>query len=201
MISDRNIFVKKKRLRASTEEVRALEVMRAESSTGQSKKIIKITASDNTGELESLLDKEDEAMHAIISSYNVGMICNSSGLHLSGKQIVLWLKDLKNFDIQFDLPEGVACPPEAEECVVVKCAMESVLRYLLSKNCIKKNNVILQIRPRGEYSGPIIGIILNPEEGFSAPFTCRTGIVEHTNAYLDEGMMVISLDTNLTHTR
>jgi hypothetical protein len=158
--------------------------------------VIRITCSDDKGTLESLLDKDDTAMKAIIKGYNVGAI-QTSGLRLSGKQIILWLHDLTKFNIQINLPEGITCPTINEEFVLVKCAMLSVLKRLLAADCIHKNNIFLQVRPRGQMGGPFAIMLLNPDEGFSAPMFCRTGIVTHTNVYLDEGYMVISLAKEL----
>ena len=159
--------------------------------------LVKITVSHDTGKIESLLDKEHNAMRAIIQRFIIGKVECADSLRLSGNQIVFWLHDLNTFDVAFDgaddLPENAVATQWNKEVLLTKCATQSILTILLQAECIKPTNLIFQVRPRGSFGGPILPIILNSAEGFRAPFYCKTSPVSHTNVYLDHNIIVFSL--------
>ncbi len=168
---------------------RKLEFFKASTELAQS---IDIYLEDEN-DPSSFYDKDDKCLHAVVRSYDAGVVQSDTPMHLSGPQVVVWLHDLKNIQIRLNTSD--ADPRYDKETILVKCAMQSILRKLAAQGYIEKTNLLFQVRPRGKVGGPMFCMQLNPEENGCS--LSASGPITHTFAYLDDNHMCIFLNADL----
>ena len=155
----------------------------------------------------SISDHNDQAMKAIIHSYQLLTNQVDIGSHITGTRLVFGLRNTESIRLNFQEIDASALLRDfTPSDILVALATRSILNFLQSKGHVGKENVTLQTR-LGYHGGDIrISplIFLNLESGASSQFLVQfdrgglalgDGIVTHAYAYLSEGFLCIFINS------